>query len=72
MRWNGWSAWWLFWIAQFGVAEGYALATNYRNTFSEQVWALEGKNGTIIQFVVGAITFWLFLHLTFHLYHALR
>lgn len=72
MRWDGWSIWWLIWLAQFGVAEGYALATNYRHTFSEQVWHLEGSYGTITQFLVGAVTLWLFLHLTFHLYYILR
>lgn len=69
---TGWQWFWAGWVALGAVAEGIALATNYRNTLSEQVWALEGHKGSLVQLGVGVFTGWLFVHMTFHLYYRLR
>lgn len=44
LKWNWWSFYWIFvWFGLgFGIPEGYALATDPRNTLSYQVWHLEG------------------------------
>ena len=69
---NPWQWFWLIWALTGLGVEIYALATNYRNTLSEQVWALEGTGATITRYIVGALTFWLFIHFTFATVRRLR
>jgi hypothetical protein len=56
---------WLAWVLTGATIEGYALATNYRNTLSEITWGLEGTGWTFFRYFVAVFTFWLFVHLTF-------
>lgn len=67
MNWNGWSLYWLAWIALgFLVPELYALITGHPgNTLSYQVWHLEGKGATFARYFVGAFLLWLLIHMVF-------
>jgi hypothetical protein len=68
-NWNGWSAYWLFWLGVgFLVPESIALFTGHpENTLSEQVWHLseQGARGgwTFGHFMVAAFVVWLAFHL---------
>lgn len=73
MNWDlFWKILWITWVCSGVIAETIALIVNYKWTLSEEVWALEGKGGTLIQFALAAFLFWLFLHLPFRLFHRLR
>ena len=66
MRWNAWSLAWLAWLVLFLVMELTALFTGHpENTFSYQVWHLEGKGATFARWFVGAFFLWLFVHMVF-------
>lgn len=66
MRWNGWSLMWLGWLIWFLVMELIALFTGHpENTFSYQVWHLDGKGATFGRWFVGSFFLWLFIHMTF-------
>lgn len=56
---------WLAWVLAGASLEGYALATNYKNTLSEITWSLEGNGWTAFRYLVAVFTFWLFIHLSF-------
>ena len=65
--WNGWSAYWLVWLAiGFGAPEFYCLYKGKpQNTLSEQVWRLEGPGASFARFMIGAFLLWLLLHMVF-------
>jgi hypothetical protein len=71
MKWNGWSIYWLAWIAVgFLPVELYALFSGHpENTLSDQVWHAEGIGATFVRYFVGAFTFWLAFHMTFRWFH---
>jgi hypothetical protein len=65
--WNGWSAYWLAWLALgFLVPELIALFTNPANTLSWQVWRLAGVGQpgawSFAHFIVAAFCIWLAGH----------
>jgi hypothetical protein len=72
MHLNPWQWFWFAWALVGGIVEVIALCTNTANTLSEQVWAVEGNGPTIIRYIVGACTFWLFIHFTFDTVRVLR
>lgn len=65
MKWNAWSLYWLAWlIGGFLIPELVALLTGHpENTFSWQVWHLEGKGATFGRFWVIAFFVWLLVHM---------
>ncbi len=71
MKWNLWSLYWLIWIViGFGIPEAAALATNWQNTLSAQVWHAEGTGPTIIRYMVAAFIIWLFGHMVFEIWRS--
>lgn len=69
MHWNAWSVAWVLWLTVFLVMELTALLTGHpENTFSWQVWHLEGKGATFGRWFVGAFFLWLFIHMTFEVF----
>jgi len=66
MKWNAWSLVWLAWLVEFLCIELTALATGHpENTFSYQVWHLEGAGATFARWFVASFFGWLFVHMVF-------
>jgi hypothetical protein len=70
MKWNYWSLYWLIWlVVMFLIPELYAIITGHpENTFSAQIWHLEGTGATFFRWVVASTFAWLFIHMTFRLF----
>jgi hypothetical protein len=65
VKYNGWSLYWLLWIAVgFCVPEFYSLLKGKpQNTLSYQVWHLEGNGATFARYFVFAFLLWLLIHM---------
>jgi hypothetical protein len=70
MKWNLWSLYWLLWlVVGFLIPEMIAIFSGHtENTFSDQIWHLEGNGATFFRWVVAATLAWLFLHMTFRIF----
>lgn len=65
---NGWSWYWVAWIVLgFGIPEGYALATNAKNTLSWQVWDAESFGGLWVRVPVFIFCLWLLVHMVWRI-----
>lgn len=62
---------WIAFALWFALWEGLALGTGQSGlTLSDYVWRMEelGSGWTFLRFLIGMLSLWLFLHLTFGLF----
>jgi hypothetical protein len=59
----------LWLVVGFFIPEMIAIISGHtENTFSDQIWHLEGTGSTFFRWVVASTFAWLFLHTTFRLF----